>query len=108
MEIGLRKRQRGLDAFIVAGVLARKPADVQMNIGHSNVQWFSHWKIRADDHDITRISCAIEGENYKRRAPPDLGAVTWVFWYKVFGCVDEPQTLYFSCVGASCGEAYQE
>ena len=32
------------------------PADAQMNGGNSNVhvQWFSHWKIRADDHDIMK------------------------------------------------------
>ena len=41
-------------AFVVFRVLAWMPADVQMNPGGSNVhvQWFSHWKIRADDHDI--------------------------------------------------------
>ena len=32
-------------------------------------------------HDVMRISCAIEGRNYKRRAPPNLRAVVWVFWY---------------------------
>ena len=54
MEIRLRKRQRGSDAFVVVGVLVRMPADVQMNVGSSDVhaQWFSHWKIRADDCDI--------------------------------------------------------
>ena len=57
------------------------PADAQMNVSGSNVhaQWFSHWKIRADNHDImndiTRISHAIGGGNYKRRALPNLGAV---------------------------------
>ena len=40
-------------ALIVFGVLVRMPADAQMNPGSSNAhaQWFSHWKIRADDHD---------------------------------------------------------
>ena len=54
MEIGLRKRQRGLDAFIVFGVLAWTLEDVQTNDGISYVhaQWFSHWKIRADDHGV--------------------------------------------------------
>ena len=54
MEIGLRKRQRGLDAFIVFGVPAWMLADVQMNDDVSNVhaQWFSHWKIKADNCDI--------------------------------------------------------
>ena len=56
MEIGLRKRQRGLHAFIVFGVLVQMPADVQTNGNVSNVhaQWFSHWKVKADDHDITK------------------------------------------------------
>ena len=54
VKIGLRKRQGGLDAFIVFGVLVRMPADVQMNACSSDAhaQWFSHWKIRADDHDV--------------------------------------------------------
>ena len=57
MEIGLRKRQRGSDAFIVFGALAWMPADVQTNGNISNVhaQWFSHWKIRADDCDIMKL-----------------------------------------------------
>ena len=56
MEIGLRKRQRGSDAFIVFRVLAWMPADAQMNGDISNVhaQWFSHWNIRADDCDIMK------------------------------------------------------
>ena len=56
MKIGLRKRQRGLDASVVLGVPAWMLADVQMNGGSSDVhvQWFSHWKIRADDHDIMK------------------------------------------------------
>ena len=36
MEMGLRKRQRGLDAFIVFGVPAWMPSDVQMNGNISN------------------------------------------------------------------------
>ena len=56
MKIRLRKRQRGSDAFIVFGVLAWMPADVQINDGDSNVhaQWFTHWKIRADNHDVMK------------------------------------------------------
>ena len=54
MEIGLRKRQRGSDAFLVFGVLAWMPVDTQMNgnVSDAHVQWFSCWKIRADDCDI--------------------------------------------------------
>ena len=45
---------KGFRAFIVFGVLAQMLVDVQTNVGSSGVhaQWFSHWKIRADDHDI--------------------------------------------------------
>ena len=83
MKIGLRKRQRGSDAFVVFGDPAWMLADVQMNGGNSDVhaQWFSCWKIRADDHDVMRISCAIGGLNYKRRAQPNLRAAIWAFWY---------------------------
>ena len=35
-----------------------------------------------------------------------IGAVVtliWVFWYKAFGLVSEPQTLYLGCLGALRG-----
>ena len=56
MEIGLRKRQRGSDAFIVFGVLVWMLVDAQMNSDVSDVhaQWFSCWKIKADDCDIIK------------------------------------------------------
>ena len=56
MEIGLRKRQRGSDAFIAFGVLAWMPADGQMNnnVSDAHAQWFSHWKIKADDCDVRK------------------------------------------------------
>ena len=43
MEIGLRKRQRGSDAFIVFGVLVWMLADAQTNGNISDVhaQWIS-------------------------------------------------------------------
>ena len=49
-----RKEMKMFGAFIVFGVLAWIPVDMQMNHGNSNAhaQWFSHWKIRADDHDV--------------------------------------------------------
>ena len=55
-KIGLRKRCRGSDAFVVVGVLARMLADAQTNVRGSDVHahWFSHWKIRADNHDIMK------------------------------------------------------
>ena len=53
MEIGLRKRQRGLDAFIVFGFQAWTLADVQTNgdVSITHAQWFSHCKVKADDCD---------------------------------------------------------
>ena len=46
------------------------------------------------------------GGSYIRRARPNLRAVAtviWVFWYKAFGLVSKPQTLYLSCLGALQG-----
>ena len=53
MEKGLQKRRR-FRALLVFGVLVQMLVGMQMNTGSSDVhmQWFSHWKIRADDHDI--------------------------------------------------------
>ena len=50
----VKKETKRFWAFVVFGALAWMPADVQMNHGSSDahVQWFSHWKIRADNHDI--------------------------------------------------------
>ena len=47
---------KGFRAFIVFGVPVWMLADVQMNVGGSGMhaQWFSHWKIIADDHDIMK------------------------------------------------------
>ena len=55
-EFGLRKRWRGSDALIVTGIPAWMPADVQMNYSASgaHVQWFSHWKIKADNCDVMK------------------------------------------------------
>ena len=47
-----------------------------------------------------------KGGSYIRRAQPNLRAVVtvvWVFWYKVFGLVSKPQTLYLCCLGALQG-----
>ena len=51
---GIRKEMKRFGAFVVFRVLVWMPADAQMNPFGSNVhaQWFSCWKIRADDHDI--------------------------------------------------------
>ena len=47
-----------------------------------------------------------KGGSYIRRAQPNLGVVVtvvWVFWYKAFGVINNPQTLYLSCIGAPQG-----
>ena len=57
-------------------------------------------------YDAMGVSHAIGGGNYKRRAWPNLRAavtVIWVFWYKAFGSISKPQTLYLSCLGAPQG-----
>ena len=52
-----------------------------------------------------RISCAIKGGNYKKESTTKLGstAIIWLFWYKAFGSINKPQTLYLSCLGAPLG-----
>ena len=54
--MGLRKRWRGMDAFIVFRVLVWMPADVQIkgNVSDAHAQWFSHWKIKADNCDVMK------------------------------------------------------
>ena len=56
MKFGLRKRERDLDASIVTGDSGIVLVDAQMNYNVScvNAQWFSHWKIKADDHDVMK------------------------------------------------------
>ena len=61
--------------------------DVQMNVGSSDAHDSGLPAGRSDQmivtsfYDVMRISHAIEGGNYKRGAPPNLGTVIWVFWY---------------------------
>ena len=45
-----------MDAFIVFGILAWMAVDAQMNDNVSDVyvEWFSHWKVKADDHDVMK------------------------------------------------------
>ena len=60
--------------------------------------------IMTSQYEVTRISHAIEGGKYKRRAHTNLRAtVIWVFWYTAFGSISKSQTLYFGCLGASLG-----
>ena len=56
MEIGLRKRWRGSDAFIVFRVLACMPVDVHMNenVSDAHAQWFSCWKIKDDNCNVMK------------------------------------------------------
>ena len=85
-------------------VLVQILVDVMTNVMHSGFPTGrSEQTIVMSFYDITRISHAIEGGNYKKRAPPNLRAVIWVF-----RSVDEPQSLYFSCLGASCGEEHMQ
>ena len=59
-------------------------------------------------YDVMRISCAVKRGNYKRTTWPNLGTVVtvvWVFWYKAFGFISKPQTLYLSCLSAPWGRS---
>ena len=88
-------------------------ADSQTNHGGSSVhvQWFSCRKIGADDHDIMiwchgDLSCWKREGTIKRRAQPNpraVDTVVWVFWYKAFGLVSKPQTLYLGYLSALQG-----
>ena len=56
--------------------------------------------------DVMRISCARKGrELYKESTTEPQGCCycIWVFWYKAFGLVSKPQTLYLGCLGALWG-----
>ena len=109
MKIGLRKRWRHSDAFTAFGFwhgywqMCRWMVTFLMcmhsgfSTGRLEQMMVTSWNY------ITRISCTIEGGNYKRRAQPNLGAVIWFFWYKAFGSICKPQTLYFGYLGASHG-----
>ena len=50
----ITKETKRFRALVVFGVPVWMLAGVQMNTGGSDVhvQWFSHWKIRADDQDV--------------------------------------------------------
>ena len=83
---GITKEMKRLGVLIVFGVLACTLADVQMNTGSSDVhvQWFSHLKIRADNHDIITwcredLMLLREG-TIKGGAQPSLRAVIAVIW----------------------------
>ena len=73
MEIGLRKRWRGSDAFIIFGVLAWMPVDMQMNDDVSMCMCSGFPTGISKQTIVTRISHPIEGGNYKRRAQLNLG-----------------------------------
>ena len=100
MEFGLRKKWRGSDAFMVFGVPAWMLADVKKQTAMFWMHMYSGFPAGRSEqtivtsfHDVTRISCAIEGGNYKRRAPPNLMAVIWFFCYKAFGSINKPQSV---------------
>ena len=70
--------------------------------GRSEQTIMTSWK------DVTRISHAIKGGNYKRRAQLNLRAVILVFQYKAFGSINKPQTLYFGYLSASHGVEHNQ
>ena len=56
--------------------------------------------------DIMRMSHARQKrEVYKESmtGPRALVTVIWPFWYKAFGFVNKPQTLYLGCISAPHG-----
>ena len=75
----------------------------ELNISSAHVQWFSHWKSRAEDHDIiwwhhNDLSC-YWGGNYIRKLSTSLGAVIWVFITEWLGQLlksHQPSTLAIS------------
>ena len=98
----LRKRWRGSDAFILIRVLAWMPADVQMNGSNSNAhaQWFSHWKIRG------RWLWCYEMMSWGSLMLLREGTIKGE--HQAFRSINKPQTLYFGCLSASCGEEYNQ
>ena len=61
--------------------------------------------------DIMMISHARKRrELYNESMPEPRAVVTvvWVFWYKAFGLINKPQTLYLSCIGAPQGGSITE
>ena len=56
MEFRLRKRLRGSDAFIVTRDSSMDASRFAANYSASgaHAQWFSCWKIKADNHDIMK------------------------------------------------------
>ena len=68
----------------------------------------SRQMIMTSQNDVTVISHAILGGNYKRRAHTNLGAVIWDFGYWTVGSIDKSQTLYSGYLGASCGAEHNQ
>ena len=87
---------------LTEGLVLKMKHDHTTPTGRSKQTIVTSW------NDITRISCAIEGGNYKRRAQLNLRAVIWVSWYKVFGSINKPQTLYFGYLSASLGAKHNQ
>ena len=89
------------------------PVDVQMNHGSSNVhaQWFScqkKWSRQSWHHYVTSwdLLCWKGRKLYKESMTEPQGCCyccLGVFWYKVFGLVSKPQTLYLVCLSALQG-----
>ena len=91
------------DSDVDAGRFADEPWQFQCTC--AMVFLPEEWSRQSWCHDVmSRGSLVLQkGGNYKRRAQLNLRAVDtviWTFWYKAFGLVSKPQTLYFSCLGA--------
>ena len=81
------KETMRFQTFVINGYLAWMLVGVQMNRGSSSahVQWLSHLIGGADDcdiiNDVTRISHAIEGGNYKRGSATELEEFGCCYYY---------------------------
>ena len=115
MEFRLRKRWRGSDASVVTGDFWHwcwqmhrwtTVFPVHMHSGFATRR--SKQTIVMSWNDITMISHAILGGNYKRRAHPNLRAVVWAFWYWMVGSTDKSLTLYSNYLNASHGAEHHQ
>ena len=88
------------------------PADVQMNYSASgaHVQWFSCWKIIADDHEMMSQGSLMllrEG-TIKEEHTQTSGLSSGYSDTELLGSIDKPQTPYSDYLGASCGAEHNQ
>ena len=77
----------------------------ELDISSVHVQWFSHWKSSADNHDIILwhhkdLSC-YWGGNYIRKQAQASGLLSGFWNWMVGSIATESLTLYFGYIGAS-------